>query len=119
MMNPMRFLPAVVFLYLQFQPLVGAVMCMRAAEPACPNHEMASRDDSAGGVPYGRIITAPTETTTHDCAFAQVCAASALAVLQVPAHLDVAESFPERSRVRMGSLIPAEPLKPPLPPPIA
>lgn len=112
MMNPMRFLPAVVFLYLQFQPLVGAVMCMRAAEPACPNHEVV-------GIPDRRVLTATAETTTHDCAFAQVCAASALAVLQVPAHLDVAESFPERSRVRMESLIPAEPLKPPLPPPIA
>ena len=108
----MRLLPAVLFLFLQFQPLVGAVMCMRAADPVCPNHEMV-------GTRGGPVLAAAAETTTHDCGFAQVCAAFSLALLQVPAHLDIVEPFPEWTRVRLESLVPAEPLKPPLPPPIA
>lgn len=118
MMNSMRLLPALLFLYLQLQPLLGAVMCMRAADPVCPNHEMASADENTRAVPDGPIVMDAAETPIHNCALAQVCAASTLAVLQFPAHLDVAESFPGRSLMRMESLAPADPLAPPLPPPI-
>ena len=119
MMNSMRLLPAVLFLFLQFQPLVGAVMCLRAAAPVCPNHEMVRTDETTRDVPDGRIVTDAAKTPIHNCPLAQVCAASALAVLQVRAHLDIAESFPGRTTIHMKSLVPADPLAPPLPPPIA
>ncbi len=106
----MRQFASVLLLVLQFGPLAGAGICMRAAaqpkaECAMPMRGMAHETGT------------PHSTPTQDCAQMVVCAPAAPIVPVTAQHFGVTlPASPDYSTP--ATLLPGEPLTPPQPPPI-
>jgi hypothetical protein len=107
----MRRLIGTLLLLLQFGPLAGAGLCMRAA--AQPKAECAM---PMQGMPHE--TGKPHSTPTQDCAHMVVCAPAApmvpvtveLSAVAQPTHTDYSTPAP---------LLLGDPIAPPQPPPIA
>jgi hypothetical protein len=109
----MRVLAALALL-LQFQPLIGSVICFHDAEMAKAECTMPHE-----GQPASRTLTTPASELPGGCPSMGYCAPAAPAVPKFAEHFQVTSFVHGAPALTYSSLAPGEPLGPPFHPPKA
>jgi len=109
----MRILAALVLL-LQFQPLVGSVICFHDAEMAKAGCTTQHEEQPASGT-----LTAPSTAVPGGCPSMPYCTPGAPAVPKFTGHFQITPSVHTAPALNYSFLAPGEPLGPPFHPPKA
>jgi len=109
----MRVLAALALL-LQFQPLIGSVICFHDAEMIKAECIMPHE-----GQPASSTVTTPTNKLPGGCSSIGYCAPAAPAVPKLAEHFQFTSFVHGAPALTYSSLAPGEPLGPPFRPPKA
>jgi hypothetical protein len=109
----MRFL-AVVVLLLQLQPLAGSAICLHDAEVGRAECAMPHQERAVGGT-----LSAPGAATPAECSSMDYCAPSALSVVSLAEHFQIAWIVHRQPALSGRCLAPGDEPAPPLHPPRA